>query len=75
MDQAIEDGVANMAVLVVLGVGTGYLFLLSPGFAVLAICGSSALIAINALMLKRTKLISIGRKTATSARQSAPVAP
>ena len=40
---------------------------LSPEIAALSMSGSSAIVAINALMLKRTKLIGI------SARTSGPI--
>jgi P-type Cu2+ transporter len=46
--------------------GVLYPFLLSPTIAAVAMSGSSALVAINALMLKRTKLTGIGPKTATA---------
>jgi Cu2+-exporting ATPase len=36
-------------------------FLLSPEIAALAMSGSSALVAVNALLLKRTRLEGIGR--------------
>ena len=39
--------------------GVFYPFLLSPEIAALAMSGSSALVAINALMLKRTRLAGI----------------
>ena len=42
-------------------------FLLSPSIAALAMSGSSALVAVNALMLKRTKLTGIRRQSATVA--------
>ena len=42
-------------------------FLLSPSIAALAMSGSSALVAINALMLKRTKLTGIRRQRPASA--------
>jgi Cu2+-exporting ATPase len=42
-----------------LAAGVFYPFLLSPEIAALAMSGSSALVAINALMLKRTKLSGI----------------
>jgi Cu2+-exporting ATPase len=41
--------------------GVFYPFLLSPEIAALAMSGSSALVAINALMLKRTRLAGITR--------------
>ena len=39
--------------------GVFYPFLLGPSIAALAMSGSSALVAVNALMLKRTKLTGI----------------
>ena len=44
-----------------LAAGVFYPFLLSPEIAALAMSGSSALVAINALMLKRTRLAGIRR--------------
>jgi len=44
-----------------LAAGVFYPFLLSPEIAALAMSGSSALVAINALMLKRTRLAGIAR--------------
>jgi Cu2+-exporting ATPase len=44
-----------------LAAGVLYPFLLSPEIAALAMSGSSALVAINALMLKRTRLAGIKR--------------
>jgi Cu2+-exporting ATPase len=44
-----------------LAAGVLYPFLLSPEIAALAMSGSSALVAINALMLKRTRLAGIAR--------------
>ncbi|WP_447954006.1 heavy metal translocating P-type ATPase [Sphingopyxis chilensis] len=51
-----------------LAAGVLYPVLLSPEIAALAMSGSSALVAINALMLKRTRLAGISRSgmTATS---------
>jgi Cu2+-exporting ATPase len=48
-----------------LAAGVFYPFLLSPEVAALAMSGSSALVAINALMLKRTKLPGIARYGST----------
>ena len=48
-----------------LAAGVLYPFLLGPSIAALAMSGSSALVAINALMLKRTKLTGIRRQRAT----------
>jgi Cu2+-exporting ATPase len=47
-----------------LAAGVLYPFLLGPSIAALAMSGSSALVAINALMLKRTKLTGIRRQYA-----------
>ena len=53
-----------------LAAGVFYPFVLSPEIAALSMSGSSAVVAINALMLKRTKLAGI-----KSARpQSSPTA-
>jgi hypothetical protein len=49
-----------------LAAGVLYPFLLGPNIAALAMSGSSALVAINALMLKRTKLTGIRRHYATA---------
>ena len=56
--------------------GVFYPFTLSPELAALSMSGSSAVVAINALMLKRTKLAGIKRAgsegtPATSARPAA----
>ena len=50
-----------------LAAGVLYPFLLGPSMAALAMSGSSALVAINALMLKRTKLTGIARRTTKNA--------
>ncbi|MEQ1613749.1 MAG: copper-translocating P-type ATPase [Hyphomicrobiaceae bacterium] len=55
-----------------LAAGVLYPFLLSPTIAAIAMSGSSALVAINALMLKRTKLTGINVKPAVE--PSAPPA-
>ena len=47
-----------------LAAGVLYPFLLSPEIAALAMSGSSALVAINALMLKRTRLKGVRRQRA-----------
>ena len=44
-----------------LAAGVLYPFLLGPSIAAIAMSGSSALVAINALMLKRTRLTGIRR--------------
>jgi Cu2+-exporting ATPase len=55
-----------------LAAGVFYPFLLSPEIAALAMSGSSALVAINALLLKRTKLEGIGSGGGSAAAE--PVA-
>jgi Cu2+-exporting ATPase len=47
--------------------GVLYPFLLGPNIAALAMSGSSALVAVNALMLKRTKLTGIRRQPGATA--------
>jgi Cu2+-exporting ATPase len=47
-----------------LAAGVFYPMLLSPEIAALAMSGSSALVAVNALLLKRVRLEGIGRTTA-----------
>jgi P-type Cu2+ transporter len=49
-----------------LAAGVLYPFLLSPTIAAIAMSGSSALVAVNALMLKRTKLTGIRRQRPTA---------
>nr|WP_232512426.1 copper-translocating P-type ATPase [Novosphingobium sp. PP1Y] len=58
-----------------LAAGVLYPVLLSPEIAALAMSGSSALVAINALMLKRTRLTGVGRGRipARNAAQDSPV--
>ena len=55
-----------------LAAGVLYPFLLSPTIAAIAMSGSSALVAVNALMLKRTRLTGIRSKIETVSA-SAPV--
>ena len=49
-----------------LAAGVLYPFLLGPSIAAIAMSGSSALVAINALMLKRTQLTGIRNQNATA---------
>ncbi len=53
-----------------LAAGVFYPFLLNPEIAALAMSGSSALVAINALMLKRTKLAGIRQPGTTAASRT-----
>ena len=61
MHQNLWWAVAYNVVAFPLAAGVLYPFLLGPSIAALAMSGSSALVAINALMLKRTKLTGIRR--------------
>lgn len=56
-----------------LAAGVFYPFVLSPEIAALSMSGSSAIVAINALMLKRTKLAGIGRSGRIQAQIPAEV--
>ena len=56
-----------------LAAGVLFPFLLGPSIAAIAMSGSSALVAINALMLKRTKLTGIRRQSAVTAPSPAPM--
>ncbi|MBI3545671.1 MAG: copper-translocating P-type ATPase [Gammaproteobacteria bacterium] len=53
-----------------LAAGVFYPFTLSPEIAALAMSGSSALVAVNALMLKRTRLAGIRRPGKTTAAET-----
>ncbi|MFH1344121.1 MAG: heavy metal translocating P-type ATPase [Pseudomonadota bacterium] len=53
-----------------LAAGVLYPFLLSPTIAAIAMSGSSALVAVNALMLKRTKLTGIRRQRPTESPET-----
>jgi len=61
MHQNLWWAVAYNVIAFPLAAGVLYPFLLSPEIAALAMSGSSAIVAINALMLKRTKLAGITR--------------
>jgi len=66
MHQNLWWAVAYNVVAFPLAAGVLYPFLLGPSIAALAMSGSSALVAINALLLKRTKLTGIDQKKATA---------
>ncbi|PNG48985.1 MULTISPECIES: heavy metal translocating P-type ATPase [unclassified Variovorax] len=79
MHQNLWWAVAYNVVAFPLAAGVFYPFTISPEVAAIAMSGSSALVAINALMLKRTRLTGIRRVRATpgttgDARQTAPAA-
>jgi Cu2+-exporting ATPase len=56
-----------------LGAGVLYPFVLSPAVAALSMSGSSAVVAMNALLLKRTKLAGIQGRDEAERQPSAPV--
>ena len=66
MHQNLWWAVGYNAIAFPLAAGILYPFLLSPSIAALAMSGSSALVAINARMLKQTKLTGIRRQRATA---------
>ncbi|WP_411288365.1 copper-translocating P-type ATPase, partial [Phenylobacterium sp.] len=55
-----------------LAAGVLYPFLLGPAVAALAMSGSTAVVAVNALLLKRTKLAGINKPTAGKPAPGAP---
>ena len=61
MHQNLWWAVGNNVIAFPLAAGLLYPFLLSPEIAALAMSGSSALVAVNALMLKRTRLGALAR--------------
>jgi Cu2+-exporting ATPase len=74
MHQNLWWAVGYNAIAFPLAAGVLFPFLLSPSIAALAMSGSSALVAINALMLKRTKLTGITRRGAAAEPEVAVVA-
>ena len=74
MHQNLWWAVAYNVIAFPLAAGVLYPFLLGPSVAALAMSGSSALVAINALLLKRTKLTGISRPSATESVKPASAA-
>lgn len=72
MHQNLGWAVGYNVIAFLLAAGVFYPFTLSPEVAALSMSGSSAVVAINALMLKRTKLAGI--KQVVSPRASAAAA-
>ncbi|MGO4684579.1 heavy metal translocating P-type ATPase [Hyphomicrobium sp. 2TAF46] len=66
MHQNLYWAVGYNVVAFPLAAGVLYPFLLSPTIAAIAMSGSSAVVAINALMLKRTKLTGIRSQNASA---------
>jgi Cu2+-exporting ATPase len=73
MHQNLWWAVGYNAIAFPLAAGVFYPFLLSPEIAALAMSGSSALVAINALMLKRTRLAGIAHSSLRTARIGPPI--
>ena len=72
MHQNLGWAVAYNVIAFPLAAGVLYPILLSPEVAALAMSGSSALVAINALMLKRTRLGGIDREHPSAPMASQP---
>jgi P-type Cu2+ transporter len=66
MHQNLWWAVGYNAIAFPLAAGVFYPFVLSPEVAALSMSGSTLVVAINALMLKRTKLTGIRRERATA---------
>lgn len=58
-----------------LAAGVLYPILLGPSIAALSMSGSSALVAVNALLLKRTRLTGINRRRGAASPAAPPAAP
>ena len=61
-----------------LAAGVLYPFVLSPEIAAISMSGSTLIVAINALMLKRTKLVGIrqpGKATSAKSSEATDAAP
>ena len=75
MHQNLWWAVAYNVIAFPLAAGALYPLLLSPEIAALAMSGSSALVAVNALMLKRVRLEGVGGRPNGSAPLGVSVAP
>ncbi len=75
MQQNLYWAVGYNVVAFPLAAGVLYPFLLSPTIAAIAMSGSSAIVAINALMLKRTKLTGIRSQYASAPTPTPSIAP
>ena len=73
MHQNLWWAVGYNAIAFPLAAGVLYPFVLSPEVAALSMSGSTLVVAVNALMLKRTKLAGI-RQPGTAARGEPPMA-
>jgi Cu2+-exporting ATPase len=70
MHQNLAWAVGYNTIAFPLAAGVFFPFTLSPEIAALSMSGSSAIVAINALMLKRTKLTSIRTHSAGQSASS-----
>ncbi len=77
MHQNLAWAVGYNAIAFPLAAGVLYPFVLSPEIAAISMSGSTLIVAINALMLKRTKLAGIRQpgKPAAAGKPDAPVGP
>ncbi len=64
MHQNLFWAVAYNVVAFPVAAGVFYPYVISPAVAAIAMSGSSALVAVNALLLKRTRLEGVGRTQA-----------
>jgi len=74
MHQNLFWAVAYNVVAFPMAAGVFYPFVVSPEVAALAMSGSSALVAVNALLLKRTRLEGVGRGQSSETDADRPVA-
>lgn len=72
MHQNLFWAVAYNVVAFPMAAGVFYPVIVSPGVAALAMSGSSALVAVNALLLKRTRLEGVGRRRPEEATGARP---
>ena len=72
MHQNLFWAVAYNVIAFPMAAGVFYPFVISPEVAALAMSGSSALVAVNALLLKRTRLEGIRRMEGAMQRQPVP---
>ena len=77
MHQNLAWAVGYNAIAFPLAAGVLYPFVLSPEIAAISMSGSTLIVAINALMLKRTKLAGIRQpgKPAATGKPDAPASP
>ena len=72
MHQNLFWAVAYNVIAFPMAAGVFYPVVVSPEVAALAMSGSSALVAVNALLLKRTRLEGVGRDRSDEATSARP---